>query len=257
MLRSILIRVLKNKRYWILLLAMAGIMAFSEMEKLIDIISEGANYSVLDLVADLIIFDRSRAVIAGAMGAISGIGFCEMRENGYDQYCIMRSSPAKYAYMWLTANIVLTLIASYLTFTILFCLLGLVAPAAGAFQGYSVFGPYSGWVQSMPFCYISIIALTSGLSFSVLSLIGIIVVSMFPSRYIAVGIPVIAVEFLYGLGEFFPSHFDFFRVSTALTLFENQGAVFHLVYTVLYFCVWYAVLSLIFMRQVDDRHGKL
>jgi len=118
-------------------------------------------------------------------------------------------------------------------------------------QGYSTFGPYEEWVRFVPFCYVLIVAFTLGLSFSVLSLISMIVTSVFPNRYVAVGVPVLVVEFLYGCGELLPPHLDFFQVSNGFRLFLGKGPIIHLIYTVFYFCTLYAVLSAVFVGRVE------
>jgi len=229
---------------------MAGVMVFSECEKLEDVV-KGSSYSALALLADILLFDRSRAVIAGMMGAICGAGFFDMYENRYYQYCVMRTSPAKYAYAWLAANLILTVGATFLVFFCLYGLLGLLTISFTGEISYSIFGPYQDWVRGIPFSYVLVVSFTSGLLFAVTSLFSMIMVSVFPSRYVAVGVPVIAVEFLYGFGELLPAWADFYSVSIAARLFEQQGPVFHICYTVVYFSVFYLALALIFIKRME------
>jgi len=77
-----------------------------------------------------------------------------------------------------------------------------------------------------------------------------IMVSAFPSRYVAVGVPVIALEFLYGFGEAMPPWADAYSLGTAAWLFEGRGPVFHICYTTVCFSACYALLSLVFIKRV-------
>lgn len=248
MFRAMISRVLQSRRYWFSVLLITAVMIFSESENLKIIVAGVDNFYALDLIVHMILFDRSRAMIAGIAGGICGIAYCEVRENRYDQYCLMRISPWRYGGSWLAANLLLVVVSFFLAFFLFYGLLVLRIPAVSSDTG--LFGPYREWGEAFPVNYILLLSGISGMSLAVLSLAGMIMVSLFPSRYVAVGVPVIAVEFLYGFGDFLPVWLDFYSVSTASTLFPSQGPVFHFIYTTLYFGMLYLALGLIFIKQV-------
>ncbi len=250
MLRTILERTGRGGRYWLLIVSLAAVMFVFEGERIGYAVRNGGAYSALDLLVFLLSFDRSRTVAAGLMAGICGVGFCEMRENGYDRYCLLRISPGRFAGAWLAANAILTLLASILGFTLLYGLFTWLVPAADAFQSYASMGPYGDWAQALPFSFFLTAAFAGGLSFAVLSLVSMLVVSYFPSRYVAVGVPVVVTSFLYGFGAVLLPWLDFFSVSAADCLFAGRGPVFHLLYTLFYFGLWYGLLSALFVRRM-------
>lgn len=255
MLAAILRKNICSKRFWMLICLSTFLMLGSEYEKIATIFRE-SGMSIINLFNNIITFDRIRTVQAGVLAGVCALNFYENYEDGYNQYCLIRTSPVSYACSWMLGNVILVMAATLLSFLLFGVLLLPFTPMVDTSFQFDLLTPYQDWVETFPWLYFVITAFAGGCLFSVLSLASMTVVLSYPNKYVAIGIPVILSELLYGIGALLPAFLSVFSVSTAQQLFY-RGPVFHLIYTFIYFCILYLFVGWIFIRKVEKQHyGK-
>lgn len=251
MFASIIKRNLQKPRFWVLCAAAAGIMAVSQYEKLAAAFDSRSGYDVLDIISSMVMFDRSRAALTGVMAGVCALSFFEERENGYNTYSMMRISPSKYAVAWVTANGCIVMLAAFLSFILFSGCMLLKIPLAKAGFRADQYQPYGEWTSAFPAIYLIIMAFYSGCVYSCLSLLSMICMTFIANKYLAIAVPVIAVEILYNIGLFLPGYLSLYDMGTGRVIFEGMGAGFHLVFSVLWFAIVYIALTAVFLARIE------